>query len=245
MTHNSKDLAVTFAGTFVLWALLDRGATMLGSLRGEFGVLLALATIGVALAIEIAAGRRPIAQAMSGLGLRLGDARALMAAVLLCGGLLCFFPLFGWWTGARIGVRGDWVVLGLGIFAQAGIAEEVAFRGFLFRRLRATRSFWRAATLAAIPFVAIHLLLFLTMDPAIAAAALVVSVSLSFPLAWLFERGGNSIWAPALVHAVVQGSIKLVEMDVADFATAAVWWMVLCCVAAWAAFLLRPWAYSG
>jgi len=55
-----------------------------------------------------------------------------------------------------IRLRSDALMLALGMFAQGGIAEEVVFRGFLFRRLRITRTFWRAACLAAVPFVIVH-----------------------------------------------------------------------------------------
>ena len=51
-----------------------------------------------------------------------------------------------------------------GLFAQAGIAEELLFRGYLFGHLREGRSFWRAALLSMPPFLAVHLLLFFQMD---------------------------------------------------------------------------------
>ena len=46
--------------------------------------------------------------------------------------------------------------------------------------------------------------------------AAVAAAVLSFPLARLFELGGNTVWAPALVHTVIQGAVKLaipVETD--------------------------------
>ena len=94
----------------------------------------------------------------------------------------------------------------------AGIAEEALFRGYLFGRLRRSRSFWRAAALATAPFVVVHLILFATMLWPIALAAVLLSVILSFPLAHLFELAGNTIWAPALLHFTVQGAIKVVEL---------------------------------
>ena len=97
-----------------------------------------------------------------------------------------------------------------GLFAQAGIAEEVLFRGYLFGHLRRGRSFWRAALLSMLPFVAVHLLLFATMPWPIAAAALLLAVIVAFPLARLYELGGATIWAPALLHFVIQGTVKIV-----------------------------------
>jgi membrane protease YdiL (CAAX protease family) len=130
-------------------------------------------------------------------------------------------------------------VLAAGMFAQGGVAEEVIFRGFLFRWLRRGRPFWRASVLAALPFVAAHLLLFATLEPGVAFAALFLSLSVSFPLAWLFDIGGGSIWPPAIVHAVVQGSIKLVDAG-DQFLHLAVGWMTVSAIVPWVVFALRP-----
>jgi membrane protease YdiL (CAAX protease family) len=154
--------------------------------------------------------------------------------------LLCFFPFFALATQTYIGFRPDAALLAIGMFAQGGIAEEVVFRGFLFRRFREKHSFWRAAFYSAIPFTAVHAVLFLSFDFPVALASLLVAVSLSFPLAWLFERGGNSVWLPAIVHAVVQASIKLVVVEEAPFQTMAIGWMAISAIAPWLLFALRP-----
>ena len=86
--------------------------------------------------------------------------------------------------------------------------------------------------------MAVHLVLFTTLDFAFALAALLVSVSLSFPLDWLFERANNSIWPPALVHFAVQGLIKLVEVAGPDFQPLAITWMVVSAALPWLFFLL-------
>ena len=46
-----------------------------------------------------------------------------------------------------------WISLLPGLFAQAGIAEEVLFRGYLFGHMRVGRTFWRAAAVSMLPFV--------------------------------------------------------------------------------------------
>ena len=111
-------------------------------------------------------------------------------------------------TGVAWTMALGWLALVPGLFAQAGIAEETLFRGYLFRHLRQGRSFMRAALLSMLPFVAVHLILFLTMPWPIALAAVLLSVVLSFPFARLFELGGNTIWGPAVLHFVVQGDDK-------------------------------------
>jgi hypothetical protein len=60
-----------------------------------------------------------------------------------------------------------------------------------------------------VPFVGVHLILFLTMPWPIALASVLLSVIISFPLALLFELGGSTIWAPALLHFVIQGTAKV------------------------------------
>jgi membrane protease YdiL (CAAX protease family) len=104
------------------------------------------------------------------------------------------------------------------------VAEETLLRAYLFGHLRTGRTFWRAATLSMVPFVAVHLVLFVTLPFWMAAAALVLAVVMSFPMAQLFELGGTTIWPPALLHFVVQGTVKvLVVTGEASAAFPLVW----------------------
>ena len=70
--------------------------------------------------------------------------------------------------------------------------------------------------------------------------SLALSVSMSFPLAWLFERAGNSIWPPAILHFVVQGAIKLVDVPDSAVGGMALAWIAIAAVAPWLLFALRP-----
>jgi membrane protease YdiL (CAAX protease family) len=236
----SKGLLATLAGFLCLWIVLDRTASALGSVRGEAGLVVCAAVLAAAVVVEFAIARRTPRQALATLGLRAPGAPVLLWTIALCLALLCFFPFFALATQTYIGFRPDAALLAIGMFAQGGIAEEVVFRGFLFRRFREKHSFWRAAFYSAIPFTAVHALLFLSFDFPVALASLLVAVSLSFPLTWLFERGGNSVWLPAIVHAVVQASIKLVVVEEAAFQTMAIGWMAISAIAPWLLFALRP-----
>lgn len=228
------------AAAFVLvWIVFDRGAVLLGSTRGEAGLVVCALVVVCALLAERVLTRAGPRQAAHALGFVRPTTSALAAAIVLSAALLGFYPLFAVVTGSTITWRPDSAVLAIGLAAQGGVAEEMLFRGFLFRHLRQGRTFWRAAWLAALPFVAVHLLLFLSLDFAVALAALLVALSLSFPLAWLFERAGGSIWPGALVHAVVQGSIKLAVIDEDVFPTLALTWMVLSALAPWLFLFLR------
>jgi membrane protease YdiL (CAAX protease family) len=233
-------IAAVLAGFVVLWIVLDRSAAALGSFRGEAGIAVCLVVLAAAVVVEMAIGGGGPGRALTALGvLRLPNGRALMWAVIVSLVLLCFHPLFSLVVGTAVSLQPGWYLLIAGLFAQGGLAEETVFRGFLFRHFRQGRRFWRAAVLAAIPFVAVHLLLFLSLEPAIALASVLLAVSISFPLAWLFERAGNAVWPPAIVHFVLQGSIKLVAVDESRFLTLAIAWMALSAVTPWLFFLMR------
>lgn len=232
--------ATILVGFAALYLVLDRFAAGLGSFRGEWGVIVCVAVVVLAIFVEMVTSWTGPQRAALLLGLGRSSRGALAMAVGLSLLLVAFFPIYAMATDVTLTVRPDWWLLVAGLFAQAGIAEETVFRGYLFRHFREGRSFWRAAVLSAIPFVLVHLALFVTMEFAIALTSLLVALSLSFPLAWLYERGSNSIWPPAILHFIIQGAIKLVAAPDADFITLAIWWMGLTIVAAWAVFALRP-----
>ncbi len=233
-------LAMRVIVAFVLlWLVLDRTAVALGSTRGEAGLAIAALLTVLAVIVEWRLAGTRLRQSLRSLGFGAPALRAVIAAIALSAALLGFFPVLAVATDQPIAWRAGAAWLALGMFAQGGIAEELLFRGFLYRHFRVGRTFWRAATLAAVPFVAVHLTLFLTLDLAVAFAAVLVSVSLSFPLAWLFDRARGSLWPGAIVHAVVQAPIKLVVVDEGSFTTVAVVWMALGALAPWALFLLR------
>jgi membrane protease YdiL (CAAX protease family) len=241
--RHSPNLWLVFAAFSVLWLILDRSAAGLGSYRGEFGVVVCLVVLMAALAVEVPISRNSVGQALLQLGLKPPAAKGMTWSMLLCAGMLLFYPSYAFATGTTLRLRPDWLLLLPGLFAQGGIAEETVFRGFLFRHVRNGRSFWRAALLSSVPFIAVHLLLFFSMDWPIALAALLVALSISYPLARLFERSGNSIWPCALVHFVVQGSIKLVDVPDDQLRPMAIAWMVISASAPWLSFLvLRPYA---
>lgn len=132
----------------------------------------------------------------------------------------------------------DWYLLVPGLFFQAGIAEETLFRGYLFGHIRKKYSFWKAAVISAVPFVLVHLIMFYSLPFAIAAASILLSVVLSFPLARLFELGGNTIWAPAILHFVVQGTVKVLVASAESAQTFPLFWIAVCAIIPLIVFLL-------
>jgi membrane protease YdiL (CAAX protease family) len=195
-----------------VFVLFHGSATFLGSDRGQAGVIVGAIVVAATLAAERLLFGQPLAAAARSVGLGHPRAAGLIAAATISFAILLVVPVFTGVTGTSAAFVPGWVWLLPGLFAQAGIAEEVLFRGFVFGRLRRGRSFFRAASLATIPFAAVHLLMFVTMPWPVASAALLLSLVLSFPLAALCELGGATIWAPAVVHFVVQGTIKVLNV---------------------------------
>ncbi len=228
------------AGFALLWGILHGSASALGSLRGEWGIVVALLVVASAILWESRTRRIRRAEAARSLGLVRPALRPLLGACAVSAALLCLLPLYGWSTATPIALVPNWYLYVPGLLAQAGIAEETVFRGFVFRHFRNGRPFWRAALLSALPFTLVHLMLFATLDAAVAAASLALALSMSFPLAWIFERSGNSIWPPAVVHFVAQGAIKLVEIPVSDFVPLVAIWMLAGGVLPWLLFFVRP-----
>ena len=230
-------------GVGLVFALFHWVASALGSDRGQAGVVVGALVVAATLAAERMLFGEPLASAARAIGLGRPLGRGLLTAAGLTLLLLLVFPAYALVTGARLGLWPGWAWLLPGLFAQAGIAEEVLFRGHLFRRVRRGRSFWRAVALAGAPFVAVHLVLFLTMPWPIAMAALLLSAALSAPLAYLFELGGRTVWAPALVHCVVQGAIKIITPEHPD-ARLPLAWMAASAVVPYLVFLVPRTARS-
>ena len=77
---------------------------------------------------------------------------------------------------------------------MAPLAEEVFFRGFVFRGFAASWGFLGGAAVSAAVFSAAHLQLTL----------FVPLLALGFGLAWAYRRTG-SLWTPITIHAIFNG----------------------------------------
>jgi membrane protease YdiL (CAAX protease family) len=212
-------------GLLAIFALFQSSALALGSDRGQAGLSVAALVTAMTLAAERLLFGRTLIPAASALGIRWPRAPGLLMAAAIGALLLLVVPVFAAVTGASMTMVPGWWRSLPGLFAQAGIAEEILFRGYLYGHLRDGRSFWRAAGLATLPFAAAHVILFFTMPWPVALAALILSVVISLPLARLFDVGGGTVWASAIVHFVVQGTIKIVEVQGPSAASFPLIWM--------------------
>jgi membrane protease YdiL (CAAX protease family) len=220
----------TVIGVAALYAVLQGAAAALGSTHGEWGFAVAALVAAAALGVQRVLHR----EGWRELGVGPPKAKAVWLTAGLSAVLLLVIPLYLAIGDADMALVPNAAWLALGMFAQGGIAEELVFRGYLYGRLRRGRSFWRAAAISAIPFAGVHLTLFFTMPWPIALIALAISVALTFPLARLYELGGRAIWAPALLHAVIQIGAKLFVVDSSQFPLL---WMAASAAIAWLVFL--------
>ena len=64
---------------------------------------------------------------------------------------------------------------------------------------------------------------------------------ISFPLAHLFEPGGKTIWAPAILHFVIQGAVKVVIVaDGGETLFPLVWMLASALLPLLVLFVARP-----
>jgi membrane protease YdiL (CAAX protease family) len=224
------------ASFLVVFSIFQSAAHILGSDRGQAGLLIAAIVIGALMLVERALYHTPPFAALRGLGLGWPCGRGLATALILSALLVLAIPAYAWLRGASTIPYPGWMWLIPGLFAQGGIAEEALFRGYLFRRFHAGRTFWRAAVLATIPFVLAHLYMFAILPWPLALAAVTLSAIIGFPLAHLFELGGSSIWPPALLHFTVQGAIKILEMP--GDTLLPILWMAVSATMPWLTFLV-------
>ena len=200
------------SGLGAVFVLFHWSASALGSDRGQAGIIVGAVVTAAILVVERAWFTASIRGAARALGFGAPSRSGLMTSGVISGLLLLVVPLYVMATGAPWTFVPHWWERLPGLFAQAGIAEEVLFRGYLFGHVRRGRSFWRAACISMLPFVAVHLLMFVTMPWPVALASLLLATVISFPMAHLFELGKGTIWAPALLHFVVQGAVKSIQI---------------------------------
>ena len=220
--------AKVIAGFIPLFLILQFGPTLLLPRVGQFWSVIIPAAVMLCLAVgcEILLFKNRPLQALRQLGYGRPGGRAITVALILSGVMLLFFPVLSLVSGARLGLNSGWLWTLVGIVVFNGLAEETLFRGFVFGHLRQMSSFLRAGLISLLFFAAVHLFLFVGNPFAIALAGTLVSVTAAFPMAYLFERGGSTIWATVILHVAVH-TIRLVAIPEALFMPVVLAWLVL------------------
>jgi membrane protease YdiL (CAAX protease family) len=196
-------------GFSVLYAVLAALAEFDSS--GRFGLAILAVVLFVAVVVERLLGGVGPDGVVRRVGLGRPDARTVVLAVGIAVLVQAVYPIVTAATGAAFALKPGWPWLLVGVFAFHGLAEELVWRGYAFRRLRSGRSF-RAAVRATMPLVAAtHIPVIASSGVTIGVAAMLVAAVTSLPLAHLYELGRGTVWAPAVVHASID-SFKLVTI---------------------------------
>jgi membrane protease YdiL (CAAX protease family) len=204
------------AGFAVLCAVLL--GTSAVDATGRWGLAILAAVLLTAVVVERVRHPSSVPDVLRRVGLGRPGGRALAVAAAVSGLVVLVFPVTAAVSGTVIALRPDWPWLVLGVFAFHGLAEELVWRGYAFRRLREGRSF-RAATVATMPLIAAaHVPIVVTLGPAVGLGAMAVAAVTSVPLAYLYETGRRTVWAPALVHTAID-TFKLVVIPAAALPT--------------------------
>lgn len=235
-------IALGFAIIYLVFDGMGRLSLALGIARPTSFYLVAALVLVTAFIVERVLFGQAIQQAFLGLGLGRPVWGALVVALVICAVMLTGYPILSTVTGAQFTLPANWLLMFLGVFVQNGIAEEVMVRGYLFRRLRVGRSFWRAILLVALVHGAAHIPIILEAGPIIGATAIFVALVSGIPFAYLYERGGNTIWAPALLHFTADTVLVTIPPDGMTNPTmqmATVGWLLLVAIVPYLAFLWR------
>jgi membrane protease YdiL (CAAX protease family) len=198
-------------GFLVLWAVLAGASAPDPTARWGPVVLLVVAAAAVVVV------RLPVRAALRTLGFGRPTGRSLVVSAVVSALVLLVWPVTAWLSGTSIPLRADWPVVLVGILALHGLAEELVWRGYVFRRLAEGRSF-RAAVAWSMPLLALtHVPILITSGPAVGVGAMLVAAVTSIPLSRLYVMGGGTLWAPALLHAAID-SFKVVVLPAAALA---------------------------
>ena len=196
-------------GFGVLWGVLAG----LGNIdaTGRWGLVIFILVASTAIVVERLLYRTPLTAAIAILGLGRPNGRAVAVAAVVSALVLLVFPLTTAVTGAQFRLVPDWPWILLGLFAFHGLAEEIVWRGFAFRRLSAGRPF-RTAVLWTMPLVAVaHIPVAINNGVLVAFGAMIVAAVTSIPFSYLYVTGRCTIWAPALIHTAID-TFKLVHI---------------------------------
>lgn len=242
MTARNNKFLFIIIGYAVIYGVLELLAHLTVDVIKTENALIVMAGVLVCTAIvETVMFRNGLADLVKLLGLSKPTTSSIIAALIITAVLFACYPLITLITGFKFTIPENWLWLAVGVFALHGIAEEVLYRGYLFRRLRIKRTFWRAAWFAVLLFSIAHIPIIINQGVFVGGMAVLLSVVSSFPFAWMYEKGGNTIWAPAIVHFAIDTVIPILALGggMGEGSQIAVMlWMLAAMIVPYLAFLL-------
>jgi membrane protease YdiL (CAAX protease family) len=202
MATTSRQFSVRLAVIVIVWYV---GLTYLPQIVGTCFDAIPLAFIALPPLLEMLLCKKNLSRALSDIGLTRFRWTGIRITVIYLLPLLFFHPMFALLTNSPLTTQPNWQWRLLNVLLINGLAEEIMMRGFVFRHLREGRLFWRAAAGSTLYFAAYHLPLILIAGPLVGIIAVVIAIPAGFFMAYIYERGNNTIWGPALAHAVYNG----------------------------------------
>ena len=177
--------------------------------RLVLSVVIPLAMAMVPVALERFVFGHTWSGALDALGVTRWHRGGFPAALLYLVPLIAFFPVFAAVTGQTLGIQANSLGLIAGTILNNGINEETMMRGFVYRRLRDGRTFWRAAALSTVYFAAYHVPLIFSSGALIGTIGVMIAIPIGLLTAYVYERGDRTVWASALVHAGTNAPVFL------------------------------------
>ncbi|MBL7702977.1 MAG: CPBP family intramembrane metalloprotease [Ferruginibacter sp.] len=172
------------------------------------------------------------------IGLRKTNLPGLVPGIFISAALLCAYPLLGVFLNIDITLADGWQLNIIGLMFTAGVAEEILFRGYLFGGLRRNMNFRKAAFISTICFALAHLVMFTYMDWPVALLSTLLAVATCIPLAFLFEKGNNTVWSPAIVHTAIRTVGLVVTTDEKHFMQFSMLWITACMILPYTVLIL-------
>lgn len=169
--------------------------------------------------------------------------RAVFVAIVASLPMWLYLPIHAWLVGESWSLNRDWMPILLGVILVNGVAEEAIHRGFIFGHLRETHSFWTSAMVSAVIFAAQHIYLLATIGTFAGVSSVVLALIVAFPLCLLYEGGGNSLGAPAILHTSSNAPMMLFVIPEAA-GTVLVPYMTVVLASMCLGFVFRPWLTS-
>lgn len=236
----SKILLIVFSYLF-LYGVFELTAHLTGdTIQPENALIISVCVLAGAWLIELLVFRNNIREIAEILGLGKPGISSMVTALVITLLLFLCYPVITTVTGFEFRIPVNWLPLAAGVFVLHGIAEEVLYRGFLFRHLRKGRSFSRAAWLAVVFFTLAHIPIILNQGLLVGGMAVLLAVVSSFPFSYLYEKGNFTIWAPAIVHSAIDTIIPILAEGPMDSSAtmAATLWMAACMIIPYLAFVI-------
>jgi membrane protease YdiL (CAAX protease family) len=192
----------------VAWLVLDRLVTAPPTTFSSLIALLAATTVLVGAERFISGSSWH--EIVSRIGVVRPAVRAVVAATLVGGAVVATFVIGAAAFGIDLDLRSNWPAVLIGALLFHGVAEEMVWRGYVYGHFRRTATFKRAV-LRSMPLIALtHVPIIAGEGLGVGALAVLTASVTCLPLANLYDRGGRTIWAPAIVHGSI-GTWQLFE----------------------------------